>query len=134
MSSRQLALVVVVDIEPGRVKTNGRLVPQKLRGAFTGRLVLSATYRAGLDEMALQVRQACVTQRWRQTSKPVRVAVTTWWPGTRGDLDATAKSSLDALTQGGAIADDAQVVALMLSRGTDRANPRIEIQLAEVLE
>lgn len=127
-------MTIVIPMQPGRVKANGRLVPQRVRGVFTGRLVLSSVYREGLEEMALRVRQACVLHRWRKTIRPVRVVVTTWWPRNRGDLDATCKAACDSLTNGGAIFDDDQIVAIELARGVDKVRPRIEIEITEVRE
>jgi Holliday junction resolvase RusA-like endonuclease len=125
---------VVIEIEPGLVRANGRLIPQKLQGHFTGRLVLSSDYRSGLDLMAMAVRQECIRSRWKKTGKAVTVDVISYWPGKRGDLDATIKAACDCLTDGGAILDDDQIVELRVTRGVDRARPRIEIEVKEALE
>jgi Holliday junction resolvase RusA-like endonuclease len=125
---------VVIEVEPGQVRANGRLIPQKVDGHFTGRLILASAYRAGLDEMSLAVRQECIRSRWKKTGKAVTVDVISYWPGKRGDLDATIKAACDCLTDGGAILDDDQIVELRVTRGVDRARPRIEIELREALE
>lgn len=114
-------------VSPGDVSNNARLIPQKVRGRFTGRLVDATPYRDGLASMAFQVRSTRNRNRWPTLSGRCSVSATTYWKTEAGDVDATSKAILDALQQGGAIVNDKQVRPLHLDRGTDKARPRIEI-------
>ena len=58
------------------------------------------------------------------------VSVTLRWhrPAKRGDLDNTAKVTLDALN-GIAYSDDSQIVELHAYRFDDKDNPRMEVEI-----
>lgn len=123
---------IIVPIEPGLVAANRRLIPQHTSGKPTGRLILSPSYRSGLDEMAYHVRQTCIRTGWRKTAKPVVVAVHVYWPQSRGDHDSCTKAACDALEIGAAIYDDAQIEESRSRRYVDKAHPRIEIEVTAV--
>ena len=119
-------MILTLAIDPGLIKNNDRYT------IAHGRLILSGAYRSGCEHCALMVRQACIVQQWRTTERPVRVVMTTWWPTRRGDVDATSKAVLDSLQNGGAIANDAQVVELVARKGVDKDRPRIEVEIFEL--
>lgn len=95
-----------IDIDPGSISVNGRLIPQYIGTRPTGRLVLSPDYRLGLDLMSLQVRQACIEHGWKTSTRQCRVSIFTRWPGPSGDAGSTEKAVCDALQLGLAVAND----------------------------
>lgn len=117
----------VLDVRPGDVSNNSRLVPQQIRGRYTGRLVDSTEYRDGLRVMALQVRSDMNARGLERIEGPVEVWVTTYWPTEAGDVDATSKAALDCLQQAGLIVNDRQCRPVHLDRAKDPDRPRIEI-------
>lgn len=117
----------VIEVSPGDVSNNSRLIPQQLRGRYTGRLVDSTEYRNGLASMVMQVRSQRNRNRWPTITGRCSVSAVTYWKTESGDVDATSKAILDALQQGGMVANDKQVRPVHLDRGTDKARPRIEI-------
>lgn len=122
----------ILDINPGDVSNNSRLIPEydRLRRP-TGRLIDSPEYRAGLQSMALQVASQRHQHGWRTVRKPalVSVSIVTYWPTWNGDVDATSKACLDALEQGGVVENDRQCLPVTMTRGIDKARPRIEIEV-----
>ncbi len=117
-------LRIVIIVNPGDVRTNGKYIIAR------GRLALNKTYRSARDDMALQVRQACVKQRWKtvQLPTPVHVEMTTYWPRT-GDCDSTVKATVDSLQLGGALGNDSQVETIIAHRKFDKVHPRIEVEV-----
>lgn len=66
------------------------------------------------------------------TTKPIAITARIYRPAKRGDLDNYAKSLLDSL-KARAFADDSQVVEMHLFRHDDKANPRAEVEISEIL-
>jgi Holliday junction resolvase RusA-like endonuclease len=60
----------------------------------------------------------------------VSVSLRFYWPSRRGDVDGPVKQTLDAL-QGIVYANDSQVTLLTVERFTDKARPRVEIEVRE---
>lgn len=114
-------------VNPGDVSNNSRLIPQKLRGRYTGRLVDSADYRDGLRMMAGQV---AFLRKGVLLKEEVAVSVVTYWPTAKGDVEATSKAALDALQHGGFLDNDRKVRWMRMTRGVDKQNPRIDITIA----
>lgn len=127
-----MTYIFVIEVSPGDVSNNSRLIPQKLRGRYTGRLVDSTEYRNGLASMAMQVRSQRNRNRWPTITGPCSVSAVTYWPTESGDVEATSKAILDCLQQGGAVANDRQIRPATFDRAKDKANPRVEITLTEV--
>ena len=117
-----------LDVNPGDVSNNGRLIPSR------GRLVDSPEYRNGLRMMAWQVRSQMNEHGWKQIAARCSVSAITYWPTEAGDVDATSKAILDCLQAGGAIVNDKQVRPLTLDRAKDKARPRVEITLTELVD
>ena len=93
---------------------------------FRGRAVKSAEARA------YQAHVAAIATRhgMRPVCGDVAVTLDVYRPAKRGDLDNTAKVTLDAL-KGFAFGDDKQVVELVMKRFDDKNNPRIEVAVTE---
>lgn len=62
---------------------------------------------------------------------PVCVSLHIVTPTRRGDLDNRIKPTLDAL-QGIAYDDDKRVVQIVATRGVDKANPRVDVEVVPV--
>lgn len=126
-------LRIRLEVEPGDVAVNQRLIPQYDRsGKPTGRLVKSSRYRSGLGYMALQVRQAVARHGWRQRKGQVRVEIVTHWPGKDGDCDATCKAVVDALADGLAVVNDRQCRPILLDCDHNNRTGSIDVELVEV--
>lgn len=122
-----------IDIDPGSISVNRRLIPQYKGKRPTGRLVLSSNYRLGLDLMALQVRQACVEHGWTMSKRQCRVSIFTRWPGPSGDAGSTEKAVCDALQLGLAVANDKLCRPLMIDCAWNCPKSRgIDVELEEV--
>jgi len=109
----------------------GTPVPQgSMRALGPGRMVHSnaTALRPWRDTLAWHVREDMLAQGAPAFEGPVVVTATftlprpksavkaRWAPDRKPDLDKLARSLLDALTAGGAVADDAQVVTLAVSK------------------
>ena len=124
---------IVLDVNPGDVAINRKIVPAHDRqGRPTGRLCNSKRYTAGVDEMILQIRQACVHYNWRTRMRPSRclVYIMTYWRGPNGDADSTCKAVLDALAHGGAVENDRQLKPSADCRHNSRP-ARIEVEIVD---
>ena len=98
------------------------------RGTYTPARVRQYEQGVALIAQAACSRHAC---QW-PTSEPVQVTVRAFLPDARRrDLDNVVKAITDALN-GVAYVDDAQIVAVIASKGIDRDEPRAEIRV-EVL-
>lgn len=113
---------VTIPGSPGPAKINSRMTPVKRGGR--AKLVNSKPYRKWKRSAVLVMRAEA---RGRSFGPgPLRVEVLAFWPRQNrtgpaaglalGDVDAVAKAVLDALQVAGVIHDDAQVVALGLSK------------------
>lgn len=125
-------ITITLPIEPGRLASNKRLVPQYDRSRRpTGRLINSDTYRAALYEASLAVRQACILAGWRMRTTPVVVDVTTYCGKRRLDRDSTCKGAQDALAAGLAIENDDMVNDGRVRRVLNDPNPRIVVTVTD---
>ncbi len=61
---------------------------------------------------------------------PVKVVVRLFRPRRIGDIDGSLKALFDALN-GRVWEDDAQIVELLVIRGDDKNNPRVELDVSE---
>ena len=126
-------LCITLDIPPGDLAINRRLVPQHNRHRQpTGRLILRKSYRAALEEAALVVRQACIRNAWPIATSNVCVTVVTHWRTARGDAEATTKAVCDALEQGGCVANDKLCKPLVIDAVHGDKRPRIEITVEAI--
>jgi Holliday junction resolvase RusA-like endonuclease len=124
---------VDLEVDPGEVSVNRRLVPQYQGGKPTGRLILSSSFRSEVAALALQVRQACIKQGWRTSKKTCRAYIFTRWPGPNGDRDAVCKAILDALQEGSAVVNDKQVIPTLDASWNSRT-PGITVEIEEVTD
>lgn len=128
-------MIIEIDVDPGDVSINRRLVPQHDRkGRPTGRLVKNRHYRSELERMGLIVRQACLRAGWRTTKRRVSVHVFTRWGGPLGDCDATAKAVVDSLQIGGVVANDKQCRPITLDCCWSSKQRGITVTVEEVLD
>jgi Holliday junction resolvase RusA-like endonuclease len=123
-----------LNINPGDISINRRMIPEWRNGKPTGRLVLNSSYRAGVDSMSLQVRQACLKQRWKTSKKTCQVRIMTRWPGPEGDRDSTCKAVLDALQHGTAVVNDKQCIPGPLDATWLSRDPGVDVEIDEVME
>lgn len=130
-------LTVVVAMPPGLVATNRRdtVVTRTTKDQRRVKVIRkSAAYRAAEDELIFAVRQCVARSGWRTLEGDCYVAVGTFWPGAKGDVDAANKAALDALKHGGAYVDDGQVVDEVLRRRWGSHAPRIELAVSTDLD
>lgn len=78
---------------------------------------------------ALQLAQM---QRPERMGGKVAVRLDVFFRDNRRDLDNCAKPTLDLLQAVGILENDRQVWDLRMTRGTDKGNPRIEIEVTPV--
>lgn len=112
----------------GEPKSTQHIYGLTCRGRFATRYMTTA------GKALKEAYQWEAKSQWRK--KPLRGDVSlsiTLYFGTkrRSDLDNFNKLSLDALT-GIVYEDDSQICELVLRRGYDKQNPRIEIEAKEV--
>lgn len=93
--------------------------------AFKGRNIKSAKGRVFMKEAVLAIKQqdVCEKRSWRAS-----VTVTLFPPCRRKrDLDNYSKGLLDAITEAGVWADDSQIDALTILRGSVEKGGRCEV-------
>lgn len=95
-----------------------------LYATVRGRRVLSKAGRDYKSDVAKLVRAAPM-------EGPLEVSVRVYRPRRAGDLDNTLKCLLDSL-KGIAWVDDSQVERIHAERFDDKANPRVELEVAPV--
>lgn len=130
-------LVMTCDMPPGLLATNRRdtIGTATTKDRRRVRVIRkSASYRAAEDELILAVRQKVALEGWRTLEGDCYVAVWTYWPGAKGDVDAANKAALDALKHGGAYVDDGQVADEILRRHWGSSWPRIELAVSTTLD
>lgn len=80
----------------------------------------------------------------RPAWRAVGIAVSAYWPTQhrkdpelaglpRGDIDSPLKGVLDALEHAGVYKDDTQIIELVALKAVDHINPRVVIELWEVV-
>lgn len=131
--------MLVWEGDPFLLAANRRLVA--VRQGAHAKAVQRATYRKAAEAMVgtfrsqwggrLAIRGAArvtIVTYWARKRGPKRVA-----PGLGiGDVDATAKSVLDALQKAGVLLDDGQAFELVARKAHDPARPRIEVDVEGV--
>lgn len=130
-------LTVVIGMPPGLVATNRRdtVATRTTKDRRRVKVIRkSDAYRAAEDELIFAVRQRVALEGWRTLEGDCYVAVWTFWPGDKGDVDAANKAALDALKHGGAYVDDGQVVDEVLRRTWGALSPRIELAVTTTLD
>lgn len=96
---------------------------------FNGRMVISPEARAYKEAAAWTARAAGI----EVIAGDVAVTLRVYRPAKRGDLDNTVKILLDSLN-GIAYNDDSQIVRIVAERYDDKRNPRVEVEVMEVME
>ncbi len=79
------------------------------------------------------VASYCVICKVKRLSGPLTMTVDLYRPRKIGDIDAPIKGLMDAL-QDFAYDDDKQIEVLLVRRFDDKANPRVEVVIAQVPE
>jgi crossover junction endodeoxyribonuclease RusA len=91
---------------------------------YRGRRFLTNDAKENKESIGWEAR---MQYRGKPISDPVVVKVSLWWSDRRRhDLD-NIKGLLDALT-GILWDDDSQIVELLITKGVDKQNPRVEIE------
>jgi crossover junction endodeoxyribonuclease RusA len=96
--------------------------------AFRNRVILTSKARKYKAEAARIGRES----GFAPLSGPIGVFLRVYRPRRIGDLDNTLKATLDAL-RGVCFVDDRQVQRIEAERFEDKANPRVEIEVEELL-
>ncbi len=64
---------------------------------------------------------------------PLTFRATVFYDSRRPDIDNATKVLLDCLQKGGVIVNDRQFMRIILTRGLDTKNPRVEMELTEYI-
>jgi crossover junction endodeoxyribonuclease RusA len=92
---------------------------------FRGNMVVSAEAKAYREVVATRLYGV------KPYTGDVSLTVGVYRPQKSGDLDGRLKQLLDAL-QGYLYVDDKQIVRIVADRYDDKANPRVEVTVAEI--
>ena len=140
MSDPITHMTATVEGDTGHAAVNRWKTPivTKVKGRCQVRMTLGANYRKWRTRAARVFRVAAAGRMFEPGALIVHVDA--YWPTMhrtgyaaglpRGDVDAVVKATLDALTHGGVIADDAVVVRAPLAKHYDKDHPRIVIEVA----
>lgn len=104
-------------------------------------VAINRTYKRGKNSF-YKSREASGAQEsmaWEARSQyaglplvcPLAVSLAFWWPNGRKDIDSSLKSVLDAL-QSVVYENDGQIMQLRVSKGVDKAQPRVEVVISEI--
>ena len=103
-----------------------------------GHVVLSDDARQYKDTVRILALKACGDSGadWRSVfneSTQVMVTLHLYRPRKAGDIDNALKLILDAM-QKTIYVNDSQIVELHVYRGDDKNNPRVEVQVGEIIK
>lgn len=105
------------------MKIRLKTLPVSTNHMYAGRRLLTRAARLNKEAMGWEAR---AQYHGDPVETPVRLRTSFWWPDKRNhDID-NIKALLDAFT-GILWADDGQIDFLMLKKGIDAKNPRVEM-------
>lgn len=131
---------VVIPGNPGLASANrsrrhavhkGRAMSYQSADSKTWRAIADEAFRAAISE----AQDANVYFR---PYDPIDVHVKSWWPRWSkqyqqplGDVDNVAKQMNDAIVRSGLVNDDVLVAKMVMEKGHDKHNPRIEVTVMQ---